>query len=374
MNHKRAELKGEVKASIREAKPKPAWVTLALIAILMVLQALYMRIDGEWDAMAAMLISLVQTGTYTYVEPAGTASTFGSILCFTLSLMSILLMVGYCLYCLRVSRRAKASFGDLFDSFGFFLRSLWIFILRNFLLFLWALIYAFPVAYMVYTTGQETWYVIGLPLLLPDVIAFYAYRQGVYLMLDNPTMPGVSGEKLAAVKELLEKMCPVEMSDNILGVRWSKLLINAVFSGLGTCVGGTFGDVAKPWRVRRVAVRTMNECIDVGLTSGVRFAPVQGKDITRLFHYRTAAKRAVAFALIPAAMKKHYAIVPPMLQDLEKGKSCEVDAINGVVCAWGRRCGVPTPFNDRIAEIIRKEQAGALRWRPENMRLFDELF
>ena len=193
------------------------------------------------------------------------------------------------------------------------------------------------------------------------------------LTFEMGAMPGVCGEKLAAVKELLEKMCPVEMSDNILGVRWSKLLINAVFSGLGTCVGGTFGDVAKPWRVRRVAVRTMNECIDVGLTSGVRFAPVQGKDITRLFHYRTAAKRAVAFALIPAAMKKHYAIVPSMLQDLEKGKSCEVDAINGVVCAWGRRCGVPTPFNDRIAEIIRKEQAGALRWRPENMRLFDEL-
>lgn len=188
MNHKRAELKGKVKASIREARPKPAWVTLALLAILMVLQVLYMRIDGEWDAMATMLTSLIQTGTYTYVEPVGTASTFGSILCFTLSLMSILLMVGYCLYCLRVSRRAKASFGDLFDSFGFFLRSLWIFILRNFLLFLWALIYAFPAGYMVYTTGEGSWYAIFLPLLLPEVIAFYGYRQSVFLMLDNPAM------------------------------------------------------------------------------------------------------------------------------------------------------------------------------------------
>ena len=41
---------------------------------------------------------------------------------------------------------------------------------------------------MLYTTGEVMWYAICLPLLLPEVIAFYAYRQGVYLMLDNPTM------------------------------------------------------------------------------------------------------------------------------------------------------------------------------------------
>jgi 2-dehydropantoate 2-reductase len=193
------------------------------------------------------------------------------------------------------------------------------------------------------------------------------------LTFEMGAMPGVSDEKLAAVKELLEKMCPVEMSGNILGVRWSKLLINAVFSGLGTCIGGTFGDVSQDRAVRKVAVRTMNECINVGLACGVRFAPVQGKDITKLFHYETAAKRVIAFALIPVAMKKHYGIYPSMLQDLEKGKPCEVDAINGVVCAWGRRCGVKTPFNDKIVEIIRKEQEGELPLRRENVRLFNVL-
>ena len=37
---------------------------------------------------------------------------------------------------------------------------------------------------------------------------------------------------------------------------------------------------------------------------------------------------------------------------IEKGKACEIDAINGVVCEWGRKCGVKTPFNDKIVEII----------------------
>ena len=47
-----------------------------------------------------------------------------------------------------------------------------------------------------------------------------------------------------------------------------------------------------------------------------------------------------------------------MLQDLKKGKPCEVDAINGVVCEWGKKTGVPTPVNDQIVKLIREIQEG----------------
>ena len=184
-------------------------------------------------------------------------------------------------------------------------------------------------------------------------------------------MPGCSAEMFAAVKALLEKMCPVVVEDNLMGARWSKLLINATFSGLGTVVGGRFGDVSEDPQVRRVAIRCMKECIDVGRASGVTFAPVQGKNITALFDYRTPLKRAFATALLPVAMKKHRLIEPSMLQDLKKGKPCEVDAINGVVCAWGRKTGIPTPVNDKIVEIIQKEQRGELPLSRENIRLFE---
>ena len=45
-------------------------------------------------------------------------------------------------------------------------------------------------------------------------------------------MNGQKDDKLMQVKALLEKMCPVEVEDNFMGVRWSKLLINAAFSGM----------------------------------------------------------------------------------------------------------------------------------------------
>ena len=171
-------------------------------------------------------------------------------------------------------------------------------------------------------------------------------------------MPGIPQEKIQQVKDVLEKMCPVEIETNLPGARWSKLLINATFSGLGTVIGGTFGDVTGNAQAREIAVRCMKEVIDVGRAAGVTFAPVQGKNIISLFYWKNPVKKAVAKLILPIAMKKHAAIEPSMLQDLKKGKACEVDAINGVVCGWGKKTGVPTPVNDQIVKLIREIQEG----------------
>ncbi len=186
-------------------------------------------------------------------------------------------------------------------------------------------------------------------------------------------MEGITDKQFNLVKGLLEKMCPVEFEENLLGARWSKLLINASFSGLGTVIGGVFGDVSEGKDTKKIALACMKECIDVGHAAGVTFAPVQGKDITKLFYYKNALKQAFGILLLPIAMKKHREIEPSMLQDLKHGKPCEIDAINGVVCEWGKKCGVPTPINDRIVEVIKKEQAGELKLEHNNIRLFKDL-
>ncbi|MBR4361064.1 MAG: 2-dehydropantoate 2-reductase [Clostridia bacterium] len=197
---------------------------------------------------------------------------------------------------------------------------------------------------------------------VPDSLSFHMGR-----------MPGVSDRQFERVKELLEKMCPVHTEDNLLGARWSKLLINATFSGLGTAIGGVFGDVSEGRDMKDVALACMKECIDVGRSAGVTFAPVQGKDITRLFYYTGPLKKAVARMILPIAMKKHRDIEPSMLQDLKNGKPCEIDAINGVVCRVGREHGVATPVNDRIVEVIHGIQNGQLRPEKKNVARFSDL-
>lgn len=196
----------------------------------------------------------------------------------------------------------------------------------------------------------------------PDSLSFHMGR-----------MEGISEEQFNSVKGLLEKMCPVHIEDNLLGARWSKLLINATFSGLGTVVGGVFGDVVDHAELKNLALACMKECIDVGRANGVAFAPVQGKDLTKLFYYKNPLKKAIAGLLLPIAMKKHRAIEPSMLQDLKKGKPCEVEAINGVVCDFGKKVGVPTPVNARIVDVIQRIQAGELQPEAKNIELFRDL-
>ena len=167
------------------------------------------------------------------------------------------------------------------------------------------------------------------------------------------------GNHLADVKALFECMGTVVVEQNFIGARWSKLLINSAFSGLSTVTGATFGEVAKNKASRRVAQRIIKECIDVAKAANITIEPVQGHKIDKLFDYRGKLKKAISFALIPVAMKKHSALIASMLQDIRAGKKCEIDAINGVVCAFGKKYGVPTPFNDRTVEIVHALEEGA---------------
>ena len=175
---------------------------------------------------------------------------------------------------------------------------------------------------------------------------------------------------LEEVVSLLKMMGPVEIDRNFIGTRWSKLLINSAFSGMSAVLGCTFGEAAGAKDSRRVVQCLMKECIDVCFASGIRIEPVQGKDIVMLFDYHNPFKKALSFMLIPLAIRKHAKLKASMLQDLEKGKKTEVDSINGSVSQQGRRVGVPTPYNDKVVEIVHRIEAGELLPGRENLSLF----
>ena len=172
------------------------------------------------------------------------------------------------------------------------------------------------------------------------------------------------------VKALLEMMGEVEVDENFVGTRWSKLLINASFSGMSAVLGCTFGEAAKAKPSRRIVQALIKECIDVCAVGGIRIEPVQGKDIVKLLDYKDGLKKAISLFIIPIAIRKHALLKASMLQDIEKGKLTEVDAINGVVSAYGRKVGCPTPMNDKVVEIIHRIEKGELTPSFDNLKFF----
>ena len=59
----------------------------------------------------------------------------------------------------------EASYWNLFDAFGMFFRVIWLYILEGVFIFLWSLLF-----------------------IIPGFIAFYRYRQALYLLLEHPEM------------------------------------------------------------------------------------------------------------------------------------------------------------------------------------------
>ena len=168
-----------------------------------------------------------------------------------------------------------------------------------------------------------------------------------------------AGEKLPLLTEVLSyagKAIGQEnfasASDNLLSARWAKLTINAAFSGLSVVTGMTFGEVAKRAKTRKIALGIIRECVAVANASGVRLAKMQGHDIEKLLGGKSFARKVFAYMVLPFAMKKHKKLVSGMLKDVQSGKRCEIDFINGVVVKAGARVGVEAPLCVRIVEIV----------------------
>ncbi len=180
-------------------------------------------------------------------------------------------------------------------------------------------------------------------------------------------------DKMVLIKNILKNMGPVEIVDNFIGARWSKLLINSAFSGLSTVFGCTFGEVAGNKDSRRCAQKIIKECIDVARGAGITVEPVQGKDIVKLFNYSSKIKEKISNMLIPFAIRKHRRLKASLLQDIERGKKTEIEYINGIVRDFGIKYGIPTPFNTLVVELVHKIEAGELRPSFENIHLFEHI-
>ena len=180
-------------------------------------------------------------------------------------------------------------------------------------------------------------------------------------------LDGKAHPMLQNMKEILEKVCTVTAEPNFTGSRWSKLLLNAAFSGLSAVTGYSFGMVASQRRSRNLAVLVLKECIEVCRASGIRIEPVQGKFSADFLYCDNPLKKALLSFIMPLAMKNHHAIMSGMLRDIDRGRPCEIDFINGAVSRAGRACNVPTPVNDRIVEIVHSIERGERKYGAGNL-------
>ena len=185
------------------------------------------------------------------------------------------------------------------------------------------------------------------------------------------TLDGCIRDAAGKVQAILSVMCPTELVTNLVGIRWSKLLVNASFSGMSAALGCTFGEILDSEKALKCAQYIARECIAVADAQGIRMEELSpGLDFKALMYFDSDEQRRATIGIYQQLWGSARSGRASMLQDLEKGRKTEIDYINGVVAGMGRRHRVPTPVNDRVVSIVKSIEAGTAVARLQNLDLF----
>lgn len=136
---------------------------------------------------------------------------------------------------------------------------------------------------------------------------------------------------------------PVETPSDYRSQLWNKLIMNASANALAAVTGFTAGELVRDDSCREIMDRTAREAAHVALAHGIA---IDRPDDPVAPLYR--------------ALEGIGANKPTMLQDVERGRQTEIDALNGAVVAAGTAVGVEAPFNQMLALQIRSIEARRL--------------
>ena len=187
-------------------------------------------------------------------------------------------------------------------------------------------------------------------------------------------LDGSMTDRIQKIKVVLDLVGGTNITDNLVGTKWSKLLVNVALSGMSAALGCTFGDVIHDEVGVYSAVRLADETIRVGEAAGVSFSELAGFNlgIFKLAEDGSNLPMAVGFAR--KAFEPQALLKASMLQDLEKQRKTEIDYINGFVSAKGKELGIPTPYNDLVVRLVSKaEEEKSVPTFEDNISYFKEL-
>ncbi len=131
---------------------------------------------------------------------------------------------------------------------------------------------------------------------------------------------------------------PTEVSGNVRGALWAKLILNCAYNALSALARLPYGELVQRPGVQDVMRDVVAECLAVAGAEGVTLPPDVHATVRR----------------IAETMPTQYSSTA---QDLMRGKPTEIDHLNGHVVRRGEALGVPTPANRVLWTVVKMAEA-----------------
>lgn len=144
--------------------------------------------------------------------------------------------------------------------------------------------------------------------------------------------PSPSGA--AAVLALIAAGVPTEVSDNVRGALWAKLVLNCAYNAVSAIAQLPYGQTVAGEGVPGVMRDVVAECLAVARTEGVLMPGDVHAAVARLADSMPNQSSSTA-------------------QDLARGRRTEIDYLNGLIVRRGEALGVPTPANRVLWALVK---------------------
>lgn len=144
--------------------------------------------------------------------------------------------------------------------------------------------------------------------------------------------PSSAGEAVA--QALVAAGVPTEISGNVRGALWAKLVINCAYNALSAIAQLPYGEVVKGAGIHDVMRDVVDECLAVAQAEGVRLPGDIHATVRKLVESMPGQYSSTA-------------------QDLVRGKPTEIDYLNGLVVRRGEALGIATPANRVLWAVVK---------------------
>ena len=153
----------------------------------------------------------------------------------------------------------------------------------------------------------------------------------------------VDASQLVRLRDLFEDAgIPTRVASDIRTELWAKAIVNGAINPLAALAGVPNGRLVRDKGLLASLEAIARESADVARAEGAAVNPDEIVRRTVLVARRTAANRC------------------SMLQDLDRGRRTEIDAITGAIVAAARRHGLPVPRSETLQALVRARE-GAIR-------------
>ncbi len=178
------------------------------------------------------------------------------------------------------------------------------------------------------------------------------------------TIGEVSGEiteRLSKVKNILETSINCELTTVLRETRFTKLTDNTVASAIPTALGCILGKVLENDQASACIAELGRECSMV--LQGLNIEPLElfgFQPIPENIYFDDKQKREQVITYWRKTYLRYHQQTASMLQDIQHGRLCEIDFINGKMLQEADQLGIDMPMNRAVIKAIKTLQSGGL--------------